>query len=30
MEFYDAINNRRTVREFENEVIPEDIIERII
>lgn len=30
MELYDAINNRRTVREFENEVIPEDIIERII
>lgn len=30
MELYDAINNRRTVREFKNEVIPEDIIERII
>ncbi|MBQ1518983.1 MAG: nitroreductase family protein [Ruminococcus sp.] len=30
MELYDAINNRRTVREFENEVIPEEIIERII
>ena len=30
MELYDAINNRRTIREFENEVIPEEIIERII
>ena len=30
MELYDAINNRRTVREFKNEVIPEEIIERII
>ena len=30
MELYDAINNRRSVREFENEVIPEEIIERII
>ena len=30
MEFYDVINNRRTIRDFENETIPEDAIERII
>ena len=30
MEFYEAINNRKTVREFEDETIPTDIIEKII
>ena len=30
MEFYEVINSRKTIREFENENIPEDVIERII
>ena len=30
MEFYEAINSRKTIREFEDEIIPEDVIERII
>ena len=30
MEFYDVINSRRTVRDFENEEIPEGILEKII
>lgn len=30
MEFYEAINNRKTIREFECETIPTNIIERII
>ena len=30
MEFYDVINSRRTVRNFENEEIPEEILEKII
>ena len=30
MEFYEIINSRKTIREFENENIPEEIIERII
>ena len=30
MEFYEVINNRKTVREFEDESIPTNIIERII
>ena len=30
MEFYEAINNRKTIREFEDETIPTDIIEQII
>ena len=30
MEFYEVINNRKTVREFEDESIPINIIERII
>ena len=30
MEFYEAVNNRKTVREFEDEPIPTQIIERII
>ena len=30
MEFYDVINSRRTVRDFENEEIPEEILEKII
>ena len=30
MEFYEVINNRKTIREFENESIPTNIIEKII
>ena len=30
MEFYDAVNSRRTVREFEDESIPAEVLERII
>ncbi len=30
MEFYEAIEKRRTTRDFENENIPSDVIERII
>lgn len=30
MEFYEAIEKRRTIRDFENEAIPSEIIERII
>lgn len=30
MEFYKVIERRRTVRDFENETIPTDVIERII
>lgn len=30
MEFYNVIEKRRTIRDFENETIPEEIIERII
>ena len=30
MEFYEAVNNRKTIRDFENETIPEEILERII
>ncbi len=30
MEFYEVIEKRRTVRDFENETIPKEIIERII
>ena len=30
MEFYEAINNRKTIREFEDETIPTNIIEQII
>lgn len=30
MEFYEAIEKRRTVRDFTDEIIPQDIIERII
>ena len=30
MEFYEVINNRKTIREFEIETIPTDIIEKII
>lgn len=30
MEFYEAINNRKTIREFEDETIQTDIIEKII
>ncbi len=30
MEFYEVIQNRRTIRDFEDEVIPEDVIKKII
>lgn len=30
MEFYEVIEKRRTIRDFENTVIPQDVIERII
>lgn len=30
MEFYDAVNNRRSVRDFTDETIPEDTLMRII
>lgn len=30
MEFYETIQNRKTVRDFENETIPAEIIEKII
>ncbi len=30
MEFYEVVEKRRTVRDFENETIPKEIIERII
>lgn len=30
MDFYDVINKRRTVREFENDDIPMEVIERIV
>ncbi|RUT50550.1 nitroreductase family protein [Campylobacter fetus] len=30
MEFYEVINNRRTVREFEDKAIPKDVLERIL
>ena len=30
MEFYEAVNQRRTVREFEQEDVPEEVLERII
>ena len=30
MEFYDVIKKRRTVRDFEPEDIPDEVIERII
>ena len=30
MEFFDVINSRRTVREFKDEIIPEEILEKII
>ncbi len=30
MEFFEALNNRKTIREFENETIPTDILEKII
>lgn len=30
MEFYNVIEKRRTVRDFENEPIPDEIVERII
>ena len=30
MEFYQVIEKRRTVRDFENEIIPDETVERII
>ncbi len=30
MELYEAINSRRTVRDFETETIPAEVLERII
>lgn len=30
MEFYDAVNNRRSVRDFTDEAIPEEALMRII
>ena len=30
MDFYEVINSRRTIRDFENEEIPEEILEKII
>lgn len=30
MDFYEAVNNRKTIRDFENEAIPADVLERII
>ena len=30
MDFYETIEKRRTIRDFENVVIPTDVIERII
>lgn len=30
MELYDVIEKRRTIRDFENEEMPQDVIERII
>ena len=30
MDFYDAIEKRRTIRDFENETISEEVVERII
>lgn len=30
MEFYDVVNKRRTIRDFENKEIPQDVLERIL
>ena len=30
MEFYEAVEKRRTIRDFENEEIPQAVVERII
>lgn len=30
MEFYDVVNKRRTIRDFENKPIPQEILERIL
>ena len=30
MEFYEAINKRRTIREFENKEIPQEVLHRIL
>lgn len=30
MEFYDVINARRSIRQFENKAIPQDVLERIL
>ena len=30
MEFYEAVETRRTIREFEDKLISEDIVKRIL
>lgn len=30
MEFYEAINRRRTVREWKNKDVPQEVLERIL
>lgn len=30
MEFYDVVNKRRTIRDFENKAIPQEVLERIL
>ena len=30
MEFYDVINKRRSIRQFEDREIPRDVLERIL
>lgn len=30
MEFYEVINKRRTIREFESKAVPQDVLERIL
>ena len=30
MEFYEVINNRRSIRQFEDKEIPRDVLERIL
>lgn len=30
MEFYEVVNKRRTIRDFENKAIPQEVLERIL
>ena len=30
MEFYEVVNKRRTIRNFENKTIPQEVLERIL